>query len=170
MGEENGRGESVDRVPVRHTASALAWIVDLLQRHHVPFQAVGGLAARAYGATRELVDLDFYVRMDQLGPLLGEIAPHLTWGPAHHEDEHWDITFAKLTFAGQQIEIGDSVAAFIRARSSGERVQQTIAYEQPIWFDFHGVAVPVMPKAALVAYKRLLDREADRLDLAEIGA
>ena len=170
MGEENGRGESVGRVPVPHTASALAWIVDLLQRHHLPFRAVGGLAARAYGATRELVDLDFYAPMDQLGPLLGEIAPHVTCGPAHGEDEHWDMTFAKLTFAGQQIEIGDSVAAFFRNRKSGEWIQQTIAYERSVRCEILGVAVPVIPKAELVAYNRLLDREVDRLDLAEIGA
>ena len=32
-----------------------------------------------------------------------------------------------------------------------------------------GVEVPVMPQAQLVAYKRALGREVDRLDLEELG-
>ena len=42
-------------------SSTLREFLAVLDRLGVPCQAVGGLAARAYGATRPLVDLDFYV-------------------------------------------------------------------------------------------------------------
>ncbi len=151
-------------------AAALAWAVDLLQRHRIPFQAVGGLAARAYGAARELVDLDFYIPMERFPELLDEVAPYVTWGPEHYQDVHWSITFVKLTFAGQKIEFGDSSQAFFRDPRSGAWVRQEIGYERSVWCEVLGVRLPVMPKAELAAYKRLLDREVDRLDLAEIGA
>ena len=71
------------------SAYALAWVVDLLRRHNIPFQAVGGLAARAYGATRPLVDLDFYLPLGESCPvLLPEVSPYVTWGPEHYRDPH----------------------------------------------------------------------------------
>lgn len=150
-------------------AAALAWVVELLQQHGIPFQAVGGLAARAYGATRELADLDFYIPMERF-PELHEAAAYVVWGPEHYRDAHWDIIFAKLEFAGQKIELGDSSDAFFRDPRSGAWVRQEIAYERSVWRDVLGVRVPVMPMAELIAYKRLLDRDVDRLDLAELGA
>ena len=66
---------------------ALAWITDSLCRHDVPYQAVGGLAARAYGAHRSLVDIDFYVPFDRATALLEEVRPFITWGPEHHADD-----------------------------------------------------------------------------------
>ena len=148
---------------------ALAWVVDLLQRHRIPFQAVGGLAARAYGATRPLVDLDFYIPMERFPELLPEIAPHLVWGPEHYLDANWDITFVKLSYAGQPIEFGDSTDAYFFDRSTGAWMRQEIGFDRSIWCEVLGVRVPVIPRAELIAYKRRLDRDVDRLDLDEIG-
>lgn len=150
-------------------ASALAWVVDLLRRHRIPFQAVGGLAARAYGATRPLVDLDFYLPMERLPELLPEIAPHLVWGPEHHRDESWDITFVKLSYAGQPIEFGDSADAYLFDRAAGAWTRQEIDFQRSEWREVLGVRVPVIPRTELIAYKRQLDRDVDRLDLEEIS-
>lgn len=152
-----------------HAASALAWVVDLLQRHRISFQAVGGLAARAYGATRPLVDLDFYIPMERFPELLPEIAPHVVWGPEHYRDANWDITFVKLSYAGQPIEFGDSTDAYFFDRSTGTWIRHEIDFERSIWCEVLGVRVPVIPRAELIAYKRQLDRDVDRLDLDEIG-
>lgn len=43
----------------RHTARALAWILEALREHDVPYQAVGGMATGAYGA-----DLRFFSARD----------------------------------------------------------------------------------------------------------
>ncbi len=87
---------------------ALRWIVDVLERHQVPYQIVGGAATRAYGACRELVDIDIYLPFDEAAGLLEEIRPYVTWGPEHHSGDEWDLTFLKLDYGGQKVELGDS--------------------------------------------------------------
>lgn len=149
-------------------AIALAWVVDLLQRHRVPFQLVGGLAARAYGATRPLADLDFYIPMKRFAELLPEISPNVIWGPEHYRDANWDITFVKVSYAGQPIELGDSDEARFFDRAAGVWRRQEIAFSRSVWRDVMGVRVPVIPHSELIAYKRQLGREVDRLDLREI--
>jgi AbrB family looped-hinge helix DNA binding protein len=92
-------------------ARALRWIVGLLEELEVPFQVVGGLAAGAYGATRPLVDLDFYVPTRCLPIVAGAADSRLVRAPEHHRDENWDITFMALEHEGQRIELGGADGA-----------------------------------------------------------
>lgn len=148
---------------------ALAWVVEVFNRTHVLYQVVGGLAARAYGATRPLIDLDFYIPLREVWPmLLPEVSRFVTWGPAHYRNAHWDITFVKLTYAGQAIEFGDSTDAFFFDPVSKEWTRQVITYEQSEWREVLGVQVPVMPRLELIQYKQRLGRPVDLLDLQEI--
>ena len=153
-------------------AAALRWIVDLLDARAVPFQAVGGLAARAYGATRPLVDLDFYVPTARLP----EIAASAVATPivqvaralAPYCDAAWDLTFVALDYAGQRIELGGADEARYFDRGCGcwrpAAIDFTASRRQIVL----GVVIPVMPLAELLAYKRALDRPVDRLDLAQL--
>lgn len=149
---------------------ALAWAAEVFRRNQVPFQVVGGLAARAYGATRPLVDLDFYVPLREFWPVLQpEVGRFVTWGPAHHRDAHWDISFVKLTYAGQPIELGDSTEAFFFDMSVEEWRRQVITYDRARWRKVLGVEVPIMPRAELVQYKQRLGRPVDVQDLQEMA-
>ena len=158
--------ESEERV-----AAALAWIVAALKRHAVPHQLVGGLAARAYGATRAVVDIDFYVPLDQAASLLAELRPYLIWGPAHFVDAAWDITFLKLDYLGQRVEFGDSSSrpGFFNRREGRWQVQH-IDYSRGQLMDVFGVEVPVMPRDELIRYKRDLGRDVDLRDVQEMLA
>lgn len=61
---------------------ALSWIVEVLRRAEVPFQVVGGLAARAYGAKRPLADLDFYVPTSRLDDVADATAAYVSRLPS----------------------------------------------------------------------------------------
>lgn len=63
---------------------ALRWVVGLLDAHDVPFEVVGGLAARAYGATRPLADMDLYIPGAHVATVLEAAEPFVTRPAARH--------------------------------------------------------------------------------------
>lgn len=87
---------------------ALHWIVGKLVEYDIPYQAVGGLAASAYGYKRSLVDIDLYISFRTSHAFLAAIQDYIIWGPEHYMDAHWDIIYLKIDYYGQPIEIGDS--------------------------------------------------------------
>ncbi len=150
---------------------ALSWLVNLLDRHAVPYQIVGGLAAHAYGATRPVVDVDLYMPFDQAQPFLAEIQPFIVRQPLPHRSGSWDLVYLALEYANVYIEIGDSSThpRFFN-RIDGRWEDQHLEYSASVTTELYGVTVKVMPREELVRYKRMLDREVDHLDLAEMKA
>jgi hypothetical protein len=151
-------------------AHTLRWIVELLRNLDMPFQAAGGLAAKAYGAQRPLVDLDFYVPSPRLADIARAAAAYLVRPPSRHRDESWDIEFMKIEYGGHEVEFGGADGARFFDRLSGSWSDADIDFGASVRRDVAGVSIPVMPVSRLVAYKRALDREVDRQDLAEIGS
>jgi len=150
---------------------ALRWIASLLNRHHVPYQIMGGLAAKAYGAQRPLVDIDLYAPLDQAQTALEEMKPYIIREPLPYLSPSWDVTYMALDYSGMLIEIGDS--------STNPRIYNHPHQRwEPLLFDYtrstlmnlYGVEVTVMPKDELIRYKAMLDREVDRLDIQQITA
>lgn len=151
-------------------ARALQWIADALERVGARYQVVGGLAARAYGATRPLVDLDLYVEGERFDSALDEVGAFCTWGPTAYRDDTWDLTFAKLDRAGVRIELARAEGARYFDRIWGAWVDQGIDFSRSERREVLGVLVPVMPREQLVAYKRALARDVDRVDLDQMQA
>lgn len=154
-------------------AAALAWITRLLAERHIPFQAVGGLAARAWGATRPLADLDFYVPTARLAEIAGVIAgsgaAHIIREPESYRDASWDLTFLAIDHRGQKIELGGADGAKYFDRGVHCWRDAAIDFEASVPRSLNGIEFPVMPLADLVAYKRALHRPVDLLDLAELA-
>jgi hypothetical protein len=147
----------------------LAWITEGLRRHGVPHQVVGGLAARAYGARRPLADIDLYAPFDGAAGLLEEVKPFVTWGPEHHAGEEWDLTFLKIDYRGQRIELGDSsTAPRYFNHAAGRWEEQWIDYGSSVTVRVFGVEVEAMPKDELIRYKRHLGREVDLIDIEQL--
>ena len=131
---------------------------------------VGGLAARAHGASRPIVDVDLYVPFDRAGAVLEEIRPNVVWGPEHHSGDEWDLTFLKADYGGQRVELGDSSSDprfFDRGR--GRWVRQRVDYDAGVRVELFGVRAWVMPEEELVRYKRVLGRPVDLDDIAQIA-
>jgi hypothetical protein len=149
--------------------SALAWIVGLLKWHNLPYQIVGGLAAKAYGATRPLVDIDIYAPLENAQAMLAELRPYVVRELLPHHSESWDLIYMALDYHGMPIEIGDSSA---NPRFYNRRDQrwedQPIHYTNSNIMTLYGVEVAVMPQDELLAYKAMLDRDVDHMDIQEI--
>jgi hypothetical protein len=148
-------------------ATTLLWIVGVLRGAHIPFQITGGLAARFYGATRPIADIDVDVPGSAL-PLLGQVlASHVVFGPQTYRDEYWDLDLLTVAHNGVTIDIG---ASDCRIFSAATRSWTSFAAEidSAISFDLLGVRVPVVDAVALVTYKKCLNRDVDRLDVAAI--
>ena len=149
---------------------ALNWIVSLLNRHHIPYQIVGGLAAKAYGATRPLVDIDLYVPLGQAQAALEEMRPYILRKPLPHLSAFWDLVYMALDYHGMYMEIGDTTA---NPRFYNHRDQrwedQVIDFGSSQVMMLYSVEAAVMPKSELLRYKAMLDRDVDHQDIAEIA-
>ncbi len=149
-------------------SSTLREFLAVLDRLGVPCQAVGGLAARAYGATRALVDLDFYVPDADLASIAATLSHRVDRLPSRHRDSYWDLDFMALTWGGWRIEIAGADSARVWSRASGSWESAGIDFSASQDREVGGVTVPVMPLRQLLAYKRGLDRPVDRLDVREL--
>lgn len=150
-------------------ADALRWITRLVEGAGITFQAVGGLAARAYGADRPIVDLDFYVLGEDFEALLVAAGDACVWGPERYRDNTWDLTFARLRWGGVPIEVADATGAQYFDRIRNQWITQDIDFHRSETRTVLGTPIPVMPKAQLVAYKKGLARSVDLQDLKEMA-
>jgi hypothetical protein len=153
---------------------ALDWIVSLLTRHRIPYQICGGLAAKACGATRPLVDIDIYASLQDAPHFhlfMDAITPYLIREFSAHLSASWDIHYLALNYMGMQIEIAESTTnpRFYNHRE-GRWENQAIDFATSTLIQLYGVEVAIMPKIDLLAYKAKLDREVDHLDREDIAA
>lgn len=150
--------------------TALGWIVSLLDQYEVPYQIVGGLAAKAYGATRPLVDIDIYAPFEKMQAVLEEIRPYLVREPAPHLSASWDLVYLALVYQDVYIEIGDTSS---NPRFYNRRDQrwesQVIDFARSNVMTLYGAEAAIMPKDELIAYKAMLEREVDYQDMREIA-
>ena len=154
----------------RQSADALHWIVSRLRRHGIPFQVTGGLAARVYGSSRPLADIDLDVPEEALPLLLPEVAPYVRFGPAHYTDEAWDLELMTLEYLGQEIDLGGAFRARVFDQEAGAWAPMVADFSTAVSREVLGLVVPVVCREDLIAYKRKLGREVDRLDVAAMEA
>jgi hypothetical protein len=150
--------------------AALNWIVSLLNRHNIPYQIVGGLAAKAYGSTRPLVDIDIYAPMEQVRPALDEMRPYIVREPLPHHSDSWNLIYMALEYHDIYIEIGDaSTNPRFYNRRDGRWEAQPITFANSTIMTLYGTQVCLMPRDELLAYKAMLQREVDYQDIEEIS-
>lgn len=147
---------------------ALNWIVDYLEVNEIPYLVCGGLAAQAYGSSRALVDIDIYVPDQFITQIAKMGKEYITFGPAHHVGEKWDLTYLQFDFAGQKVEIGSDKVCKIFDPTAQEWHQKVIDFERYKLIELYGKRVRVMTKDDLITYKKILSREVDLEDIRQI--
>ncbi len=148
---------------------ALVWIKSILDDENVQYQVVGGLAANIHGGKRPIADIDMYIPYDSAEVVLKQVREYISKPLSHYLEGAWDLEYFQLIYRGQKVEIGLSPGAKIMNHDTGEWVEQAIDFSLSVVGNFHGVEVPTMPKSELVAYKSLLGREVDIIDISEIS-
>ncbi|WP_269617659.1 hypothetical protein [Zhongshania sp. BJYM1] len=152
----------MERIP------ALDWIIDYLDLYEIPYLVCGGLAAQAYGSKRKLADIDLYIPDSYISQVSSMGADYITFGPAHHVGEKWDLTYVQFEYEGQKVEIGSDKECRIFDAISGTWHQKQLDFERYKKLSLYGRLLRVMEKAELISYKRKLARQVDLEDVSQI--
>jgi hypothetical protein len=150
-------------------AAALHWIIDLLNERHIPFLLCGGLAAHVYGARRSLNDIDLLVPADRLQEIAAAGAAVTTKPLERRCEEGWDVEYVQFKVEGVKIEIGGTPGAriFDKGHSTWRDLEANLAKAHRA--TLLGVALQVMDRDELAAYKAMLGREVDTEDLIALS-
>ncbi len=163
-------GVTSARRPMGYPAgmSPLARLASACTALAIPFRITGGLAARAYGSPRPLADIDVDLCDADVATLAAALGGTVTFGPARYRSDEWDLWLCTLQIDGQEVDLCGAETARYRDRASGGWRCDGFDPRDVAWHAIDGVAVPVVPRAALVHYKRALARDVDLEDVAAI--
>jgi hypothetical protein len=153
----------------RDTEGAFRWIIGLLEKHDIPFQIKGGLASRLYGVDRELADIDISIPEDRFDELVPEVKDFIRYGPEQYLDEEWDIKLITLKYQGQYIDLAGAFEKKNFDKTNRVWVPTPSDFSSSVFMDVYGLKVPVIAKADLIAYKKLILRDVDIIDIEALS-
>ena len=144
---------------------ALSWITNILWKQNIPFQVAGGLAMQAYGSSRDLYDIDIDIPEQHFETLKQEVLPFITFGPDYFKNECWDLFLMTLNYHGQEIDISgtDCIKIYNKKTGAWEKVMTNFSKINHI--KLYDITLPVIGREELGAYKKLLARHVDLLDV-----
>ncbi|OGJ45455.1 hypothetical protein A2272_06895 [Candidatus Peregrinibacteria bacterium RIFOXYA12_FULL_33_12] len=154
---------------VKNTENAFKWIVGLLRKNNIPFQISGGFAARLYGSTRPLFDIDIDIPDSSFDKLLPFVQNHVVYGPKRSRDECWDLLLMTLKYENQEIDISGSetIQLFNREAKKWEPCYEDLNDIEVK--EVYGEKVPVIKKEYLISYKNVIRRPTDLEDIEMIS-
>ncbi len=147
---------------------AMSWLKAILDGQGVRYQIVGGFAAHLHGGSRPIADIDLYIEKEDVHALLPFFQPFVSKPLKHYCEEGWDLEYLQLIYENQKIEIGLSPGTQIFNTSSQQWVSLDVDLAESVQRDFHGLALPVINTNSLIEYKRVLNRDVDRIDIKEL--
>ena len=148
--------------------AALVWIVDILDKHGIPYQVEGGLAANCYGSNRELVDIDIFIPSFGFEKISKDVEGYVELGPEFHTGTHLKLVYQILDYCGQQIEICDAGRAEYLDTQNDTWIKRDIDFTKAKTIGIFGISTKVMRKDDLLEYKGRLNREVDIIDIEQI--
>ena len=148
--------------------NALVWIKGILEGKNTPYQIVGGFAAHIHGGSRPVADIDLYIPKEFASEILPSVQNYISKPLTHYVEGAWDLEYFQLIFQEQKIEIGLSPGTKIFNSNVDEWIELDTDYSKSIIGTYKGIEVPVIPIPELLAYKALLGREVDLIDISEL--
>lgn len=154
-------------------------VIAVLDQHGVEYLVVGGVAARAYGATRETKDFDCLVRrardnLDRLAAAMRELHARLrVHGLSQAEAAQLPMQIDATTLNAMEIstwstDAGDlDVLVDIPGRDGVRRQYEDLAARAHV-LDYSGVSVRVAGLDDIIASKEWANRPKDRAALPEL--
>ncbi|WMN64961.1 MazG-related protein [Vibrio parahaemolyticus] len=133
---------------------ALKWLKDLLEAEGVEYQIVGGLAATIHGGSREIADIDLYIRNSDANKVLARVSKFISKPLTHYTEYGWDLEYFQLVYQNQKIEIGLSQNTKIQSALDGSWHELKIYFSESVVKLYQGIELPVIPVHRLVEYKR----------------
>ena len=152
----------------KKTEKALRWILDILAKHKSSYLITGGFAAKLYGATRELADIDLEIPHEKFDGVIKEVKLYIFLGPERYQDKNWDLVLAKLEYKGQKMDICDGDSLKIIDDKTKKVVLDGIDFSKPVQKEVFGMNVDVIPKEILIRYKSALRRDVDKMDIEQM--
>ena len=151
----------------KKTIDALRWMVEIFNRHNVPYSIGGGFAAKIYGSDRPLNDIDFGIPEKYFSIILPDISKYITFGPKHYKDAKWDCELITLNYHNQEIDISGTETIKI---SNKKRTQWVPLNESAdtLNMDVEGINIRVMNPVELVEYKKELDGDHQLTDILAV--
>ena len=144
---------------------AILWITNILNKHAIPFQIAGGLAVRAYGSSRKLMDIDIDIPEEDFETLKLETAPYIIFGPSQFKNEHWDLLLMTLNYHGQEIDLAGAYHTKIYNSENNAWKKIITDFSKTNYMTIHGLSLPVISREELIAYKKILARPIDLVDV-----
>ena len=153
---------------MRDTEKTFNWIVDILRKNDVIFQVTGGLAAKVYGSSRPLNDIDIDILDERIYDIVPYVRENIVFGPARYEDERWDVLLMTLDHKSQEIDISGGYGLRICDAKTGRWYSCPTDFSRYEEHEVFGVRVPVIPREDLIKYKKMLVGEHQDIDIAAV--
>ena len=149
------------------TLKALKWIVEILDRHEVPYRIGGGFAAHAYGAVRPINDIDITFPGKYFSIIIPEVTDYVTYQFEHYKDEKWDCNGLTLEYGGQEIDMTDIDTLKMSNKEKTEWLQTKDNFRKypNIVTEVGRVRISLIDPRDLAAYKKHLDGDHQIVDI-----
>ena len=147
----------------------LRFLVQVLNGEGIEYQVSGGLAAIAHGATRPLYDIDLEIHKKDVECVRTAFREYIIedWNNnLEGEDDQFDIWMMKLEIKGVPIDINQVEEVYLISKT-GERTLQPSDMDTEAKV-VEGITLPVLRKEPLIAYKKILARDTDLIDIEQI--
>lgn len=150
---------------MRHTEMALKWIVGILNELEAPFEIDGGMAAQAYGAKRELADIDINVSEKDFYKIVPKVKEYIHFCPQWFHDDHWECLMMTIKYAGQNIDISQVENMKYFDTDTNQWVRFPSDLSDVRIMEWMGMKPSFINEVKLMIYKQQLGRGVDKKDI-----